>query len=234
MLNDNIKQILLEQGADVCAIAGIERFDHVPDGFSPRDLFPQCRAVIVFGLALPRGLTQVEPRLLYAHFNALSCAEADRISFHTAKVIEKAYDCVAVPLPCDSPYEFWESDTLRGRGLLSMKHAAVLSGLGTLGKNTLFLHPVFGNLLTIGALLTDLDLPSDPLCEQLCIPGCTKCLDACPVHAIESGQVNQEACRLYTYGKTARGFDTVDCNRCRTVCPLKYGKNPLCAKKPAL
>lgn len=23
--------------------------------------------------------------------------------------------------------------------------------------------------------------------------------------------------------KTARGFDTVDCNRCRTVCPMRFG-----------
>ncbi|WP_371291499.1 hypothetical protein [Bacteroides sp.] len=26
-----------------------------------------------------------------------------------------------------------------------------------------------------------------------------------------------------TYGKTKRGYNTVDCNRCRTICPMRLG-----------
>ena len=37
------------------------------------------------------------------------------------------------------------------------------------------------------------------------------------------GSVDQKRCRINTYGKTARGFDTVDCNNCRTVCPMRFG-----------
>lgn len=219
-----IKDCFLNQGADVCGIANIDRFDRAPEGFSPLDLFSECRSVIVFGLTLPRGLTLVKPRLMYSYFNAFSCSEADRISFDAAKKMENEYHCLAVPLPCDSPYECWDSDTLHGRGLISMKHAAVLAGIGALGKNTLLINPRFGNLLTIGAVLTDLNLPSDELCGDICISGCTKCIDACPVHAIENGGINQKQCRLNTYGKTAKGFETVDCNKCRVVCPVKYGR----------
>ncbi|KAA6328570.1 hypothetical protein EZS27_022547 [termite gut metagenome] len=43
--------------------------------------------------------------------------------------------------------------------------------------------------------------------------------------AIENGRVNQKLCRNNTYGKTKRGFDTVDCNCCRTACPMNYGDN---------
>ncbi|MDR2470184.1 MAG: hypothetical protein LBD27_06885, partial [Tannerella sp.] len=75
-------------------------------------------------------------------------------------------------------------------------------------------------MLTIGAILSDLELTSDPLSESVCMEKCRKCINACPVDAIESGFVNQKLCRTYTYGKTKRGFDTVDCNRCRTVCPV--------------
>lgn len=220
-MKEKIRQLVLEQGADVCGFAGWERLA-APQGFSPLDLFPGCKTAIVFGVALPRGLAQVEPRLLYGHFNAFSCAQTDRTAFQSAKLLEKEYRCTAVPIPSDSPYEYWETESLHGRGLISMKHAAILAGLGTLGKSTLLLNPQYGNLLTIGALLTDLELPSDELCEDLCIAGCTKCLDACPVHAIDE-TVNQKQCRTNTYGKTARGFDTVDCNLCRTVCPLRYG-----------
>lgn len=223
-MKEKIKQLILKNGADVCGVANIDRFDQAPEGFSPLDIYPQCKAVITFGIALPKGLTFVEPRLVYGHYNGFSCTEADRISFQTAKRMEKEFGCFVVPLPSDSPYEYWDSDASCGRGLISMKHAAVLSGIGALGKNSMLLNPRFGNLLTIGALLTDLDLPSDTLCENICIDGCTKCVSACPVHAIENGSVNQKLCRTNTYGKTARGFETVDCNTCRAVCPMRYGK----------
>lgn len=223
-VKERIKQILLKNGADVCGVANIDRFGEAPRGFSPRDLFLQCRSVITFGIALPKGLIAVEPRLIYGHYNGFSCNVADEVSFRTAKMLEKVYNCLAVPLPSDSPYEYWDSDASRGRGLISMKHAAVLSGIGTLGKNSMLLNPDYGNMLTIGAILTDLDLPSDNLCEDICISGCSKCVRACPVHAIADGRVNQKLCRANTYGKTARGFDTVDCNKCRAVCPMKYGK----------
>ena len=39
-----------------------------------------------------------------------------------------------------------------------MKHTAVLCGIGALGKNTLLLNPQYGNELTIGVILTDLNL----------------------------------------------------------------------------
>lgn len=78
--------------------------------------------------------------------------------------------------------------------------------------------------LQYGAVLTDLVLEPDEVQPDLCIAGCRKYIESCPVHAIGDGCVEQKACRMNTYGKTARGFDTVNCNRCRTVCPMRYGK----------
>lgn len=223
-MKEAIREWILARGADACGFAAVGRFADAPAGFSPCDLFAACKSVIVIGVALPKGLAQVSPRLLYGHFNALSCARTDEISFAAAKEIETRYGCAAVPLPCDGPYEYWDEARRHGRGLLSMKHAAQRAGLGTMGKNTLLLNPVYGNRLTVGAVLTDLALASDELCESQCIPGCTKCVDSCPVRAISGGSVDQSLCRAHTYGKTARGFDTVDCNACRTACPLRYGK----------
>jgi len=123
----------------VCGVANIDRFSEAPAGFHPKDIFSTCQSVIVIGIALPKGLTKVEPRLIYGHFNYGTCPEVDWIALRTAKEIEKLSGWFAVPLPSDGPYEFWDAEKLEGRGLLSMKHAAVLAGLGTLGKNTLLL-----------------------------------------------------------------------------------------------
>ncbi|WKY42819.1 hypothetical protein Q5O14_09015 [Eubacteriaceae bacterium ES2] len=51
-----------------------------------------------------------------------------------------------------------------------------------------------------------MELEEDPLCENICIDGCQKCIDSCPVQAIEKGSVNQKSCRAHTYGKTERDF----------------------------
>ena len=222
-LENNIKQIIFSCGADVCGIVGNERFSTVPTGFSPTDIFKECKSVIVFGIALPKGLTKVEPRLVYGYYNAFSCTEVDRVALQGAKILEQKFHANAVPIPCDAPYEYWEQETLTGKGLISLKHFAVMSGIGTLGKNSILLNPVYGNLLTLGAILFDLELQSDILSESICIRGCRKCIEACPVQAIGQDKVNQLLCRKNTYGKTARGFDTVDCNMCRNVCPMRYG-----------
>ena len=219
-----IKETAYRLGADVCGIGSIDRFENAPTGYSPLDLFDKCKSVIVVGIALPKGLYEVAPRLIYGHFNAEICTILDHLELKLAKAIESKYHCLAVPVPCDAPNEYWKAENMKAKGLISMKHTAVLCGLGSIGKSSLLLNPEYGNCLTIGAVLTDLELRSDALQPDCCIPGCNRCIDSCPAQAIADGSVDQRLCRLNTDGKTARGFDTVDCNRCRTVCPMRFGK----------
>ncbi|MBP7460631.1 MAG: epoxyqueuosine reductase [Candidatus Delongbacteria bacterium] len=223
-MKDQIKALVLSLGADVCGIAAMDRFANTPAGFHPRDIFQSCRSVIVFGVALPKGLTRIDPRLIYGHFNYLTCPETDRIALLTAREMERQYGGYAVPLPSDTPCEYWDADNMEARGLISMKHAAVWAGLGTLGKSTLLLNEQYGNTLTLGAVLSELDLPSDPPAVNLCLENCRLCLDHCPSGALTGEGVIQRKCRLHTYGTTARGFDTVNCNICRIICPMRFGK----------
>ena len=218
-----VREKILDLGADVCGFAGIERFALTPDNFHPTDLFEDCKSVISVGIALPKGLFRVNPRLLYGHFNTEVKHKVDEIVFAAAKIIEKEYKGICVPVPSDDPYEYWEAETMTGKGLLSMKHVAVACGIGQIGKSSLLLNPLYGNRLTLSAILTDVVFESDPLCENICIQSCTRCIDACPVSAIQDKSVMQKKCRENTYGKTARGFDTVDCNMCRSVCPMRDG-----------
>ena len=219
---EQIKRIILNQGADLCGIANIDRFVNTPIGFHPSDIYKECKSVIVLAKRLPKGLVCVNPRIVYNHANNLSKNAVDAITYESSIAIEQL-DCVAVPLPCDSPYEYWEKDNLKGKGLLSMRHAAELAGLGSLGKNTLLINKHYGNFLTLGAILTDLDLKSDSLSEELCIGNCRMCLDNCPTKALNGRIVNQKLCRTHTYSTNDRGFEIINCNKCRTICPRKFG-----------
>lgn len=222
---DLIKANAARLGADVCGIASIDRFADAPAGYTPCDLFAACQSVVAVGVALPTGLYDVAPRLIYSHFNAELCTIVDALTLRLAKEMERRFGCRAVPLPSDAPNEYWDADTMTAKGLLSMKHTAVQCGLGSLGKSTLLLNAAYGNRLTVGALLTDLTLESDPLQPDLCVPQCRRCIEACPAQAIENDTVDQLRCRLHAYGATARGFATVDCNACRTACPLRLGSS---------
>lgn len=216
-MKDKIKEIFISLGADVCGIANIESFTDSLKGFNPADIYDGCKSVIVFAKRIPTGLAQVSPRIIYQHFNGISPVELDRIAYLASNEIESKFDAVAVPVPSDGPYEYWDEEKLEGRGLISMKHAAVLAGIGTMGKSTLLLNEKYGSMLTIGAVLTNLNLPSDIPAESICLKGCRICIDNCLVHAIDENGVNQKLCRKHAYAVNARGFDVVNCNRCRTM-----------------
>lgn len=222
-MKEKLREIILSLGADVCGFAGIDRFSDAPLGFSPKDFFPACKSAIVFGIALPKGLYCVDPRIIYGHFNELA-PKVDDIAFDAAKKIECVFGGYAVPMPSDAPYEYWDSDKLEGRGLISMKHAAACAGLGTLGKSTLLLNKDYGNRLIFGVVLTELEIDSDPLADNICLEGCDLCLKNCPSGALDGISAEQSKCRPNTYGKNARGFSVVNCNKCRTICPMRFGK----------
>lgn len=223
-MKENMRKSILALGADVCGFADVERFIDTPQGFHPSDHYHDCKSVVVIGFALPKGLFEVKPDLIYGYFNNLTAPAVDKTALMAARMIEDVYDGVAVPLPCDAPYEYWNSEKMEGRGLISMKNAAVHAGIGTLGKNTLLLNAKYGNRLTVGAILTNLVLPSDDYAESICIDGCNLCVKSCPAQALKEEAVIQKLCRSNTYSSTERGFDTVLCNQCRTVCPMRFGE----------
>lgn len=222
-MREAIRREITAFGAEVCGFAGIDRFDGAPAGFHPRDIYPGCQTVVVFGIALPKGLLDVKPDFVYGYFNSLACPMVDGIAFKAAKLLEDTYGARAVPVPCDGPYEYWDSIKKEGRGLISMKHAAVNAGIGSMGKSTLLLTKKHGNRLIVGALLTDLALPSDAYAEPVCLEACRLCMKSCPAGALDGTSAIQKLCRENTYGKTGKGYDTVVCNRCRSVCPMRYG-----------
>ena len=221
-MEERIKDAVLNLGADLCGLAHIDAFEAAPSGFHPADIYGDCRSVVVLAKRMPRGAGQVGPRIVYNRANVISLEEADRLAYQAALVIE-SFGAVAVPLPADSPYDYWEEDNLRGRGIMSLRHAAVLAGLGRLGRNTLVVNERLGNMMSLGAVLTNLDLATDPPAKELCLPKCRRCLENCPTGALDGQTADQKRCRTHTYSTNTRGYGVVNCNLCRTGCPLAFG-----------
>jgi len=220
-MEDRIKNIFSNLGSDLCKIANVERFKDSPSGFHPTDIYKECKSVIVFAKRIPKGLSYVSPRLSYVKTIDIITNELDKIGCLASLEIEKLGG-IAAPMPSDAPYEYC-SATMEGHGLLSMRHAALLAGIGSMGKNTLIISKEYGNMINLGAVLTNLDLKSDPLVDNLCTPGCHLCLDHCPQKALDGQSANQKLCRNYTYIQNEKGHSLCNCNTCRVICPKSLG-----------
>ena len=223
-MKDWLREMATGLGADVCGFAKASDFANAPAGFRPTDAWKACESVMVIGLALPMGAMVADTRLSYTRYNELMTQRIDLLALDIARQLERETGRPCVPLPSDDPYDDYDPVTHTGRGVVSMKHAAVLAGLGRLGKSTLLLNRNFGNRLTIGALLLDIPLESDARAPEVCLPGCNVCVDACPAHAIRGGVVDQMKCREVAYITNARGFSITNCRACRDVCPVRFGR----------
>lgn len=223
MTSDKIKTIVFDHGADICGIAPAERFARAPEGFRPTDIYDICKSVIVFAKRVPVGANEARSCIPYTYVNQMITQQVDNLTFDLCIQFEKL-GIKVVPIPSDDPYEYWLDDKQYGRAILSLRHAGYFAGLGILGKNTLLINNQFGNMIQIGAILTDLELDGDPIADyEGCLADCTICLDICPVQALDEETVNQELCRPLSNVKTKKDYTIKKCNLCRAMCPTCTG-----------
>jgi epoxyqueuosine reductase len=220
-ISSEIKNLSLSLGAEKCGIASVDRFKKAPDGFHPNDIYAGCKSVIVFLIQMPSEIILASNPVPYSHTAHLIYSKLDNIGLELCKAIQNNKNN-AVPIPSDVPFLSWDNEKRHGMGILSLRHAGYLAGLGILGRNNLLINPDLGNMGYIGAILTDNELDPDPVIENVrCPDRCSICLDSCPQRALNGKTVNQKLCRAYSALKNERGFDIYSCNICRKVCVFR-------------
>jgi epoxyqueuosine reductase len=220
---EKIKKVAFDKGVDLFGIASVDRFKNAPEGFHPKNIYSKTESVILFAIRLPAETLFAENPIPFTHVNTLAMQKLDAMTFD----ISRELDSVGIRnilIPCDDPYEFWDKDKQEGRGILSLRHAGVLAGLGKLGRNNLLINRTYGNMIQIGALLTDQKFESDPLADyEVCPPRCRICLDNCPQNALTGESVIQKKCRPLSNFRTEKGYVIKKCFECRKKCPNALG-----------
>jgi epoxyqueuosine reductase QueG len=183
-LEEELKERVLDLGADFVGIASHSRFDHAPGFSDPKKLLPGFRSVVAFGVAMNRGSLEAwfskrsrRPQVL---LDQLATEELNRISLRLSRWLErKGHKTLFV-----SQNGYY--NVVGGRPDFSHKHAAVAAGLGRLGLSSNFVHTRHGAAVHITSVLTEAELRPDPLVSDEDDPchRCKTCLEICPEQAM--------------------------------------------------
>jgi epoxyqueuosine reductase len=191
---DKIDSYLREQKMDVVGVADTEGWQSPLAECNPNEILKDCRRIVIFGKEIPHPIYAAEKHAidLYANVAQNYYYTMDAVATEVATMLTREGH-PSIPL---GPYlpilmregKYW--------GMVSLKHAAVRAGVGTMGKNTLLANEKFGNRLRLGAVLTTADLPAGkPLEESLCKDECRVCVEVCPVRALDGhGGIDQYKC----------------------------------------
>ena len=193
MSKEDIRQMGLSFGADVVGFAAVEDYKskRAPD---PKTLLPGIRSMIVLGFREMNGQLASEVGRISMHSRIGQMELARNCTFHTAKALEDRFKVKAAPIMPSYPLNM----AAPFMGLVadvSLRHAAVAAGLGAFGRHNLVISPRFGTRILFTAILTDMELQSDPpVTEDLC-DDCNLCVEACPARALdEEGKTDNMKC----------------------------------------
>lgn len=200
-------------GADLVGIADGKLMDqHVPD-----PAYPQRPSnitdydgdrVIVLAKRLNSGTTRIkrwDERHKYYN-DELTITTLEEMALELVLWLEdRGYPALIVPPTHVDPWRYTGNPNDHMKPLLSLDHAAVEAGLGTLGLNLQLLTPEFGPRVLLAGILSSVEVEPDRKMETaLCLgPSCGRCLKTCPGDTVQHWDRDWVACDRY---RSPHGF----------------------------
>ena len=197
-MKQTIKQKAKEMGADLVGFLNLKDY-HSPRSPDPRRYLKSAKSIVVLAFRPLSGAYHYQentwskmPSYLYGMETAGNTA-----AYHLGRFMEREYGAECFLVQAHRPFEL-DEDTYRSPvGSVSLRHAAVQSGLAVWGKNTLALTREFGPRVMFLGLLNSLDLESDSPINGYdpCSLCGYDCRSTCPGKAFtEEGRVLSHRC----------------------------------------
>ena len=226
MLEQELQTLLTGNGASLVG------FSVLGDKAPPE--FPHLRYAVTIVRRLSDTVVSTitdKPSIMYFHHYRTTNTKLDLLALDAVDFIEsKGFS--ALPIAAS---QSTNTDKDAYRGVFPHKTAAVLAGLGFIGKNALFITPEYGSKVRLATVLTDMPLtPAHEVMAPRC-GACEICKNACPAHAITGALYEYGAPRdtildaarcsahMKTYKDIGRG---AVCGICMRVCPYNNRKSP--------
>ncbi|MCZ6605113.1 MAG: hypothetical protein O7A03_08205 [Alphaproteobacteria bacterium] len=216
LTSDEIKAKAKELGADLVGIADGAAMDaHPPypdDPRLPSDISDHdADRVIVLARRINLGSTRITKwNDRHKYYNdELTISMLEQVALELVLWLEDyGYPALIVPPTHVDPWRYDGKPEKHLSPLLSLEHAAVEAGLGTLGLNLQLLTPKYGPRVMLSAVLSSVPVEADKRMEvALCLgPECGRCLAACPGDVIGHWDRDWPACDKY---RNPHGFNNL-------------------------
>ena len=179
-----IKAAAIANGAALVGVAAIESIPPCTPPLPVTKVMPEARSVVVFAIPMLRGSIE-SPSLFSAMISThATYKEEELLGLRLGRLLEERGYRAAMVVPA-SPIEM-SRETKGLLGDISLRHAAVGAGLGTIGKSRLLLTRRWGPRVRIGAVVTNASLETDrPIAERFC-DDCDLCVQSCPAQALNT------------------------------------------------
>ena len=179
-----IKATAIANGAALIGVTAIELIPPCTPPLPVTKVMPEARSVVVFAIPMLRG--SIESPSIFSAMISTHAAykEIEILTLRLGRLLEERGYRAAMIVPA-SPIEM-SSATKGLLGDISLRHAAVGAGLGTIGKSRLLLTRRWGPRVRLGAVVTNALLESDrPIVERFC-DDCDLCVQSCPAQALDT------------------------------------------------
>ncbi|AVX19719.1 4Fe-4S dicluster domain-containing protein [Carboxydocella sporoproducens DSM 16521] len=222
----DLEQLLSRLDVDLYGTAPVSAFDQAPPGFKPQDLLPTAQQVIVIARSLNPTPIRYLPKTRNQYMVEFEMANwhLTHAAYQLARQLQQLGH-QALPISSEAAI----GDYGRLKADFSLKHAAVLAGLGFFGLNNLILTPAYGPAQRWAAVITSAPYTplqvANPARPDLCSQ-CQACVRQCPAGALQGweGQynpttgwtINKEKCAHYIFVVNAGKR----CGICIASCPL--------------
>jgi NAD-dependent dihydropyrimidine dehydrogenase PreA subunit len=207
---DLLKRLCLEAGADDVGLVEIDRPELFEERVNIEAVFPHAKTLVSFVCRMNREPIRSPARSIA---NLEFHQTTDRVNEVAQRIVAALHErglrainpAAGFPMEMDRfPDRIW---------VVSEKTAAVAAGLGQMGIHRNVIHPIFGNFILLGVVITDAEVTEHarPIDFNPCLE-CKLCVAACPVGAIgDDGHFNFSACFTHNYREFMGGFiDWVD------------------------
>lgn len=219
MDNHQLLALALRTGASMAGIANADILRKSPSHRdTSRQTLPKAtRAVLVLALHHP----STQPELDY--WGGKGDTRGNLLLIRMAKdIARQAESELSI---CALPLEYPATD----QGTF-LKDAAVLAGMGIIGKNNLLITPKYGPRVRLRALALEVELPPteqgadfDP-CSSCAMP----CREICPQAAFASNRYNRSMCKIQMQIDESSSLESADangyvvsyCRKCELACPI--------------
>ena len=229
-MTKEIKEFLLEEGADLVGFGRVDLFEGAPEIMRPQRYLPDSTSMISIGLhineavcdLIARSITTHEAPPSYHSYQVFTLSvinqQLDTLAYLGSRFLEhKGYR--AYPFPANVPRDLKPTKEYPGGpGDISHRHVAVACGLGDIGWHNLLITPRYGTRQKLTTIVTDAPLEPDPLLtRRMCNPELCgfKCALACPTNAIPRDINKKVSVKI---GKKVLEYGKIEGWRCRWGC----------------